>query len=172
MNSVKKVASAQSIKLLNQACGGEVAVSNVWKLTSDSLRGDGITSTMLASPKKGEENVYENLQFQIKNSGIVPSFTKEVQALLVKDTKTLSDTDKATKRYWQQQVGSLYNKVRSHLAKAENEASGVVRVAKTDIEKIKASLLDAYDRARKIEEPNFDVIAFGKLVKQASAMVQ
>ena len=45
------------------------------------------------------------------DAGIVSSFTKTAQKLLVTPTKELSDVDKSAKRYAQQQIGSRRNKI-------------------------------------------------------------
>ena len=46
-------------------------------------------------------------------------FTASVQALLKKDTKGLSDAQKAEKRNWQQQIGSKMKDLRNALTRRE-----------------------------------------------------
>jgi hypothetical protein len=89
---------------------------------------------MLELPKKGETAKYADLHTQIK-SAIVLSFEKDTQALLAKESKTLSEIMQGTKAHWVRQIGSKYSKIQTHLLKFENVENGVV-VEKTTTPKM------------------------------------
>lgn len=81
----------------------------------DALHADGVTADMLKAPGKDEPRaLYDSVQISI-----VTGFTANVQALLKKDTKTLSESQKTDKRYWQQQIGSKLKDLRNALARRE-----------------------------------------------------
>jgi hypothetical protein len=62
---------------------------------------------------------------QIK-SAIVLSFDKDTQALLQKESKTLSEIMQGVKAHWTRQIGSKYSKIQKHLLNFENIENGVV----------------------------------------------
>ena len=157
---------------ITQAVASENVASNKWVQATDLLVADGVKSSMLDKPsKKTDANPNATLQFNI-NQAIVKAMPVEWQSLLSKDTKTLSQADKDTKRYAQQQVGSKYGKIKRHLIERENPKSSEPRVQRTAVERIKEALNNAIDLAQKIEEPNFDVAKFSKDVKALLASVK
>ena len=81
----------------------------------DSLHADGVTADMLRAPKNGESPAL----FDSVKVSIVLGFTASVQALLKKDTKGLSDSQKTDKRNWQQQIGSKMKDLRNALTRRE-----------------------------------------------------
>jgi hypothetical protein len=86
----------------------------------DGLMADGVTPDMLKSPKEGESHtLYNTLK-----ASVVLGFDAPVQALLSKDTKSLSEGQKKTKRYWQQQIGSKLKDLRLSLITRLKNADG------------------------------------------------
>ena len=157
---------------ITQAISSESVASNKWVKATDLLVADGVKSSMLDKPsKKTDANPNKTLQFNITQA-IVKAFPSEIQSLLGKDTKTLSEADKANKRHWQQQIGSKYGKIKRHLIERENPKSSEPRVQRSAVERIKSFLNDAIDLAQKIEEPNFDVAKFNKDLKTILASVK
>lgn len=151
------------------------ATENVKGKTSkmvDLLVARGVTSSMLDKPKdKKADNPNKELHFGI-NVAIIKGLPIEWQSLISKDTKTLSQADKDTKRYAQQQVGSYYGKIKRALVEHENPNSKGARHTRPAIERIKQALNDALEIAQKIEEANFNVAKFGQDVKALIAMVK
>ena len=88
----------------------------------DLLHTDGVTAAMLLSPEKGESTTL----FDSVKIGVILGFTAQIQALLKKDTKSLSDTQKREKRNWQQQIGSKMKDLRNALAKREAKAKAAM----------------------------------------------
>ena len=100
------------------------------------------------------------------------TFSEHVQKIIAKETKTLNEVDKETKRYWVRQISSYFNKVRMHIAKVENEGeANEPRVPKTKVERIKEHLAEAVRIAQAIESPNFAVNDFIKAIKLEMAKV-
>lgn len=86
----------------------------------DVLHAEGITSEMLVAPKKDEDRTF----YESVCGAVVLGFTQTVQDLLGKDTKSLNETQKADKRYWQQQIGSKVKDLRNMLARRESASEG------------------------------------------------
>lgn len=141
----------------------------------DSLFADGVTAAMLKAPEKGESTV---LIDSVK-VGIVLGFTAATQALLKKDTKGLSETQKTDKRYWQQQIGSKLKDLRNALAsreakaQAEMEGSDGAGADKSTWESTKRKVLsEIIAQAQKKESTTIkDISAFIKDLQNALARI-
>jgi hypothetical protein len=137
----------------------------------DSLHADGVTAAMLVAPAKGESTVL----FDSVKVSIVLGFTATVQALLKKDTKTLSESQKETKRYWQQQIGSKVKDLRNALTKREAQAQGSdgAGSSKASWESVKRTVLaDIIKQAQGKEATTIkDMAAFIKDLQSALARI-
>jgi hypothetical protein len=81
---------------------------------------------------------------------------------LATPTKALSDVDKATKRYWQQQIGARRNDFQTGLEKRENVNADDTREARPPKAAI-TKLTEALENVEKIAQANewdFDVVDF------------
>ena len=114
MKATAKLSTA-SINAIGAWAGQSVKVDNAKLKAVDSLHADGVTAAMLVAPAKGESTVL----FDSVKVSIVMGFTATVQALLKKDTKGLSEAQKESKRYWQQQIGSKLKDLRNALSRRE-----------------------------------------------------
>ena len=119
------VLSLKTFELTTQTVKGDYQQDAKWKKLADAYHADGITTAMLELPKKGETSKFADLQVQIK-SAIVLSFDKDTQALLQKESKTLSEIMQGVKAHWTRQIGSKYSKIQKHLLNFENVENGVV----------------------------------------------
>ena len=119
------VLSLKTFELTTLTVKGDYQQDAKWKKLADAYHADGITTAMLELPKKGETSKFADLHTQIK-SAIVLSFEKDTQALLAKESKTLSEIMQGTKAHWIRQIGSKYSKIQNHLLKFENIENGVV----------------------------------------------
>ena len=119
------VLSPKTFELTTLTVKGDYAQDAKWKKLADAYHADGITTSMLELPKKGETAKYADLHAQIK-SAIVLSFDKDTQALLEKESKTLSEIMQGVKAHWTRQIGSKYSKIQKHLLNFENIENGVV----------------------------------------------
>jgi len=148
-----------------------VGVGNSKVKAVDLLIADGVTSEMLVAPKQGESTVL----FDSVKISVVLGFTATVQALLKKDAKGLSDEQKQSKRYWQQQIGSQVKDLRNALVRreemaAESDGAGT-RSASFDA-RLKKDLAAWIAKVEKLEGSSFSVVDMLKHLKGASALIK
>ena len=162
---------ASTIAITNVVSANQDVKGKTKKMV-DLLIARGINSKMLDKPsKKTDANPHATLQFGITQA-VIKGLPMEWQSLIAKDTKTLSQQDKDSKRYAQQQVGSYYGKVKRALEDFENPKSTAPRVTRTAQQRIIDSLNDAIDVAQGSEDLNMDVALFIKNVKASIALVK
>lgn len=161
--------SSASLKQTTDTVSGDIKAKFKWQKLGDMYRGEGVTAAMLATEKKGGD---EDLRNQVKGA-IVLAFTEGERKLLAADTKTLSDSDKGTKKTLQQNVGSYFDKIRTHIANAEKEESGDDEggATKTEIQRIHELLDKAITKMQKLEAPRFNVTDAVKHVNTAKGII-
>jgi hypothetical protein len=137
----------------------------------DSLHADGVTAAMLVAPAKDESTVL----FDSVKVSIVSGFTVAAQALLKKDTKTLSEAQKSDKRYWQQQIGSKMKDLRNALTRREAQAAGSngAGSSKASWESVKRTALAEMIKQAQAKEASKvkDISAFIKDLQSALARI-
>lgn len=162
INSTPLVLSSATVKLLDAALSGEFSGRGKWKKAADAIIADGVHSSMLIKPARGEANPYEALHFQI-NGLIVSHFSDHVQKLIPKEPKVLSDVDKDTRRYWMQQIGTMFGLIRKYVVQAEAEPKDTSpRVPKTKVQMAREYYQKGDEKLQSIENPTFDVAGFLK----------
>ena len=133
------------------------------KKTLDLMQAQKIKSAHLEIAAKS----YADLHKQIKQA-IVLGFTADTQALLLKETKTLSPGEKTDKRLAQQQIGSEFAYYRRELKKREErteaQAEGGTAEKATPVEMYFKDLQSALDRLAKLEGVDFDLTAHSKVL--------
>lgn len=137
----------------------------------DSMHADGVTAAMLTAPKKGEPSAL----FDSVKVSIVTGFTATAQALLKKDTKGLSDAQKESKRYWQQQIGSKLKDLRNALTRRESqgeESDGAGTKPASFEARLKRDLTKYIAQIEKLEAAPFQVTDMLKYLKSASALIK
>jgi hypothetical protein len=145
------------------------SVDKKWVKTADMLRAEGITSEGLNNDKE--------LRDGFKRDVVLLSFTKTEQAIMAKPQTALSDEEKVTKRWIQQQVGSRLNRVIQHVAKAEAEEAmsdderGARKVADLAT-RLKRDLTKWIDKVEKAEAVTFSATQMVKALKDASALIK
>jgi hypothetical protein len=127
------------------------------KKTLDLMQAQKIKSAHLEIAAKS----YADLHKQIKQA-IVLGFTADTQALLLKETKTLSAGEKTDKRLAQQQIGSEFAYYRRELKKREErteaQAEGGTAEKATPEQMYFKDLNSALERLSKLEDVSFDII--------------
>lgn len=136
--------------------------------TVDLMVAGGVKSFMLASADKGNKSPYAELQGQVK-SAIISAFDLDVQALLAKESKTLSDMEKGVKRYWQQQIGSEFAYYRRALVKREEKANAGDAEKSTPVEMYFKCFESALERLAKLENCEFDIVAHKAMINKLLA---
>jgi hypothetical protein len=161
--------STALVSLITETFKADYQVRHKFKFMAQSLADEKVTAEMLNKPEKGEENPYAKLHKQIE-SGIFHSYTKEVQELLHKEPKTLNEIDKGTRRYWLQQIASNFGKVRTHLAKLENDEANPeeakTRATRTKKDRIQDHLNQIVKIAKGYDSATFDIKAFLSKAKE------
>jgi len=160
MNVVKL--STASINAIGAWSGQSVKADMSKVKVVDSLHADGVTPAMLLSPKKGESSVL----FDGVKASIVTGFTATVQALLKKDTKTLSPSQKTDKRHWQQQIGSKMKDLRNALS---TRARGNVTLFEVRLKRDLAKYIAQIEKGEAFE---FPVVEMLKHLKSASVLIK
>ena len=160
---------------ITDALKTESAVRNKFKKVSDGLIASGITSAMLARPKRGEESKYQALIDRVDHY-VLASFTATEQKIFAQPVKSLSDEQKVTRRFVQTEMGSRYGRIRRHLAKAEAELEEsdngkTPRAPRTAKEKVQAHIDDAIRIIRAMEDPSFNVTDALSALSKARAIV-
>lgn len=134
--------------------------------TIDLLVAGGFRSTDFVSPKS-EASTASPEQWDAINAAIVAGFTKPVQQLLDKPTKSLEDAAKAEKRYWQQQIGAKRSDFQRGLQKREMaDDSRAARQPKAAIDKLRVAL-ETVEKIAQANEWDFDVVDFLNCIVQA-----
>jgi hypothetical protein len=160
--------SSKTIGLITKATKETVGVKQTKALTLDSLQADGIRSYMLEVTKQKKANPYPELHDSVKLA-IVSALDEDIQALLKKEPKTLSDMEKGVKRFWQQQVGSEFAYYRRELKKREEREGRENNDKATPEEMYFKVLEDAQARLLKLEDIDFDLIAHTTALKKLLA---
>jgi hypothetical protein len=93
--------------------------------------------------------------------------------LLEKNTKSLTDPQKTTKRYWQQQIGARRNDFKRAMEKRENVGatdSGAQRT-RTAEQRIRDNLNDIIKVCQNAEDVKFDIIKMIEFAKAGLKLV-
>ena len=155
-NNTTTWAVEASFNAMTAAVEAKRKADNKMDSAIDVLWANGARSTDMISPdskdrKDGKVSTATKEDYAKARSAVVAGFTKAVQQLLDKPTKSLEDIDKANKRYWQQQIGArlkdFFDGLEKREAAANPEANTTQpKVTKPAIEK----LGDAIDTAERI----------------------
>lgn len=162
--------STATISAIGAWSGQTVKADNSKVKAIDSMFADGVTSDMLAAPKGEVSPLFDSVKVSI-----VSGFTVTVQALLKKDTKGLSEGQKETKRYWQQQIGSKLKDLRNALTRREAqgaESDGAGTKPASFEARLKRDLTKYIAQIEKLEAAPFSVIEMLKHLKSASALIK
>lgn len=140
----------------------------------DLLIADGFDKvTDYISPKSDGSTIHAD-EWTALRSAVVMGFTKTNQALLEKPTKSLTETQKSDKRYWQQQIGARIGDFKSQISKRlnANESDGAGSRNRPLDQRVRDNLNDVIKVCQSAEEPNFDVTEMVVKVKQALAVLK
>ena len=140
----------------------------------DLLIADGFDKvTDYISPKSDGSTIHADEWTALK-AAVVMGFTKTNQALLAKPTKSLTETQKSDKRYWQQQVNARIGDFKTQLGKRLNtdKSDGAGSRNRPLDQRIRDNLNDVIKVCQSAEEPNFDVTEMVAKVKLALAVLK
>jgi hypothetical protein len=151
------VIGSKTADLITASTKKQLGVASSKKQTLDALQGDGVKSFMLDAPAKGQKPAYPELVNQIRVA-IVSAFDGDLQTLLKKEAKTLSDMEKGVKRYWQMQIGSEFAYYRRELRKREDREIAGDKDKSTPVDMYFKDLQSALDRLTKLEGVDFKIV--------------
>lgn len=147
----------------------EAGVAKRWVKAADMLRAEGVTSAGLTNDKE--------LRDSFKRDVVMLSFTKTEQGIVAKPQTALSDEEKVTKRWIQQQLGSRLNRVVQHVKKAEDDEAmsdderGAHKVADMAT-RLKRDLTKWIEKVEKAEAVTFSATQMLQYLKSASALIK
>ena len=177
MNAINKaiVLSSNLATLTTDIVKGDRYIRNRWDFLAEGYHSEGISAFMLAKPEKGEKSPFEKLHKAIEKA-IVESFDDDVKTLIKKEPKTLSKIDQGTRRYWLQQIGSYFNKIRTQLAKKEEELENPddnkTRKTKSKKDRILEGIAQVIKTAKGYDSATFDIKAFLSKMQEAENIVK
>jgi hypothetical protein len=151
------VIGAKTADLITASTKKQLGVASSKKQTLDALQSDGVKSFMLDAPAKGQKPAYPELVNQIRVA-IVSALDGDLQTLLKKEAKTLSDMEKGVKRYWQMQIGSEFAYYRRELRKREEREIAGDKDKSTPVDMYFKDLQSALERLSKLESAEFDIV--------------
>jgi hypothetical protein len=150
---------------------GENKQDHQWVRFTDALVAEGIGSVDF------KDTEFTN---SFKVAVVRPSFSKQEQALMSAPIKSLSDDQKISRRYLQQQIGSRVAKVITHLRKreteedaADNTVAAKPKSKNNDLgAKLKADLVKWIDRVERAEAVTFPAVKMLEHLRSASALIK
>jgi hypothetical protein len=159
-----KVISTEIAELITKATKKSLDTAKTKKQTVDLMESQGLKSFDLDLGNKEKAPLCDSIK-----RAIVLGFTAEAQALLAKESKTLSDLEKATKRALGMQIGSEFAYYRRALAKREESAERGEVEKSSPVEMYFKDLKSALDRLAKLEELDFDLVQHTSALKKLLA---
>ena len=143
----------------------------------DAMFKHGMRAAHTISPegKDSADSLATPEQYAEIKVNVLTGFAQKDQALFKVEVKTLSDDDKARKRWVTQQIGSRIKDIRKGLLSRAIDAGEIEpeqREVKTEAEKIIAAIKTAANMARKDETPEYNPSALITALAQTMALVE
>jgi hypothetical protein len=159
-----KVIGSEIVDLITKGTKKSLDTAKTKSKTVDLMQAQGLKSFDLDLSNKSNTELHN----QIKGA-IVLGFDLDAQALLAKESKVLSDFEKATKRALGMQIGSEFAYYRRALAKREESAERGQAEKASPVEMYFKDLQSALDRLAKLEELDFDLVQHTSALKKLLA---
>jgi hypothetical protein len=148
-----QVITSEVADLITKATKKSLDTAKTKKQTVDLMEAQGLKSFDLDLGNKDKASLCDSIK-----KAIVLGFTLEAQSLLAKESKVLSDLEKATKRALGMQIGSEFAYYRRALAKREESAEKGIADKSTPEQMYFKDLNSALDRLSKLEDASFDIV--------------
>ena len=163
--------STQTQTAISKAVSTSINADKAGIAAVDLLIADGFDKpTDYISPKSAGCTITIE-EFNNLNEAIVLGFAKSVQALLAKPVKSLTDAQKTTRRYWQQQKGARRNDLKRQITKRLDPVGAGSRNRSPD-QRIRDNLNDVIKVCQSAEEPTFNISDMIGKVKEALAILK
>jgi hypothetical protein len=159
-----KVIGADIADLITKGTKKSLDTAKTKSKTVDLMQAQGLKSYDLDLGNKENAPLHDSIK-----RAIVLGFDLDAQALLAKESKVLSDFEKATKRALGMQIGSEFAYYRRALAKREESAERGQADKSTPVEMYFKELKSALDRLTKLEIVPFDLPVHTSALKKLIA---
>ena len=165
--------SKQTRAAVSKAVQTSIRAAKEGAVALDALIADGFDKpTDFISPKS-EGSTIKAEEFKALNEAIVLGFAADIRKLLAKPVKSLSESQKTTRRYWQQQIGARRNDFKRQLAKRlEPDSDEAGSRNRTIDQRVRDDLNDALKVCQAAEEAPFDLTDMVKKIKAALALLK
>ena len=160
-----------TIDRVSKAVASSILADKHGTAAIDSLIADGFDKpTDFVSPKSQGSTVSVE-EFNAINDAIVLGFSADIQRLLAKPVKSLTDAQKTTRRYWQQQIGAKRNDFKRGMQRRIDAASpdGGASRTRTIDEWFRDMANDGIKKCRNAEEAPFDI---ADMIKACEAVLK
>ena len=159
----KRIASAVSLRTKSD---------KATKSAVDLLIADGFDKpTDYIGPKSKESTIHID-EWNALRAAVVLGFFKEIQTLLAKPIKSVSDLDKPTRRYWQAQIGARIADFKKQVTKRQDGSDGAGSRNRSLDQRVRDNLNDVIKVCQSAEEPTFSISAMIGKVKEALAILK
>ena len=165
------------VKAISNAVSKRLTSDTAMTTAVDILYSGGFPAAFCKSPKKdaeGNEPTVEHKEaYAALKVAVVAGFTETRRKLLDTPTKALSEKQKDTKRFWQQQIGARVGDFHAQLQRREDVANGVTnpRTAKSVETYSSEALVALKKRWESADSAEFDlVVALEKLEELATVV--
>lgn len=139
----------------------------------DLLIAEGFDKPTDYQSPKGKDSTVTVEEWDQLKSAVVLGFTQTVQDLLTKPTKALSETEKANKRYWSQQINSRIGDFKKQVAKRlDSASSGAGAKPRGTDQRVRDKLNEALKICEKSEDAGFDVTEMVKSIKASLKLIK
>lgn len=157
--------SEKAINATVDAAKNQIGVDKKWLVCADALRAEGVTVATLTEDKEWRKAFKEEV--------LLLAFNKTQQAIFSTPTRNLSEEQKVTKKFVQQQLGKLHSRVTSYVRRAEEEETmdddeREVRQAKELGAWIVATAEKIIDKVQKAPAVSFPAV---KVLEDARSMI-
>ena len=149
----------QTISAVSNAVATGIKADKAGIKALDALIADGFDQpTDFISPKSDGSTVTAE-EFEALNDAIVLGFDVNIRKLLVKPVESLSEEQKTTRRYWQQQKGAKRNDFKKQLQKRieRDNPEGAGPRNRTLDQRVRDNLNDVIKVCQDAEQATFDV---------------
>jgi hypothetical protein len=159
-----KTIGAEIADLITKGTKKSLDTAKTKSKTVDLMQAQGLKSFDLDLSNKDNADLHDSIK-----RAIILGFDADAQALLAKESKVLSDFEKATKRALGMQIGSEFAYYRRALAKREESAERGAVDKSTPVEMYFKELQSALDRLTKLENMDFDLVVHTSALKKLLA---
>ena len=160
-----------TIDRVSKAVASSILADKHGTAAIDALIADGFDKPSDFVSPKSQGSTVSAEEFNAINEAIVLGFSADIQRLLAKPVKSLTDAQKTTRRYWQQQIRAKRNDFKRGMQRridAPSPDRGASRTRTID-EWFRDMANDGIKKCRNAEEAPFDI---ADMIKACEAVLK